>query len=108
MAWYAIRTVYAFKVKDDGTHVFEERVVVFEAQSWDQAIDKARIEADIYAAENAFEMHPEQAGYEQDGGTLIDGYEVWSELFESRLALDEFYARRYADYEYHPDHTAAH
>lgn len=108
MAWYAIRTLYAVRTKGDGTHVFEERVVVFEAASWDFAIAKARVEADVYAEENKFEMHPEQAGYEQDGDALIDGYEVWSEWFESRLALRDFYARRYSDYEYHPDHDVAH
>ena len=32
MAWYAIRSVYLFGVKEDGTNVFEERVVAFEAE----------------------------------------------------------------------------
>ena len=32
-----------------------------------------------------------------------DGAEVWSEMFESRLSLFDFYARRYTEYDYHPD-----
>ena len=41
--------------------------------------------------------------YEQDGDALIDGYEVWSELFESAESLEEFHQSRYGKYEYHPD-----
>jgi len=47
--------------------------------------------------------HHEFSGYEQDGSPLIDGYELRSELFESRQSLDEFYADRYGRYEYHAE-----
>jgi hypothetical protein len=103
MPWYAIRTVYHFGTKNDGTNVFEERVVCFEAASWAEAHAKADTESDKYAKAHEMEAHPEQSGYEQDGEPLIDGYEIWSELFESRDTLEEFYAKRYAAYEYHPD-----
>ena len=45
MSWYAIRTVYDWGTKTDGTAVFEERIVVFEATSWDEAHTKARAPA---------------------------------------------------------------
>ena len=106
MPWYAIRSVYHFGVKSD-VNVFEERVVTFEAASWSEAHQKGALESVEYARQNDVTAHPEQSGYEQDGAALIDGYEVWSELFESSLSLEDFYARRYADYEYTPEDPAA-
>ncbi len=103
MGWYAIRTVYAFGTKDDGTNVFEERIVVFEAIDWNQAYTKAGEESDVYAAEGELEAHPDRVGYEQEGKPLVDGYELWSQLFESRLGLAEFYERRYSAHDYQPD-----
>lgn len=100
MAWFAIRTVYHFGKKSDGTNVFEERVVCFEAESADAAYDKAITESERYETENNVVAHPEQSGYQQDGKVLIDGYELWSELFESKEPLEVFYADRYGKYEY--------
>ena len=106
MGWYAIRTVYLFGVKSDDTNVFEERIVVFEASSWSEALSKAHVESDEYVKHNGFVAHPEKIGYEQDGDKLIDGYEIWSELFEHRSSLEEFYAMRYGQYEYRPEDFA--
>jgi hypothetical protein len=101
--WYAVRTVYHFGVKSDGKNVFEERVVCFEASGWPEAHRKADQESGAYAKENKFIAHPEHSGYEQDGQPLINGYELWSELFESNQTLEEFYAERYSKFEYHPE-----
>jgi len=101
MEWIAIRSVYHFGVNAQGINVFEERVVVFEANDFNDAHAKAKSEAESYANENGFTMHPEQVGYKQDGEKLIDGYEVWSELFEADLTLNEFYQDRYSKYLYH-------
>lgn len=103
MPWYAVRAVYHFGVKSDGTNVFEERMVCFEASNWSEAHLKAEKESDDYAAANNMTAHHEFNGYEQDGAPLIDGYELWSELFESRQSLGEFYADRYGKYEYHAE-----
>lgn len=102
MPWYAIRTVYHFGVKDDGKNVFEERVVCFNAADWAEAHEKADQECTTYAEQHNFIAHPEQSGYQLDEA-LIDGYELWSELFESEHELEEFYAERYGKYEYHVD-----
>jgi len=101
--WYAVRTVYHFGAKSDGKNIFEERVVCFEALDWSEAHTKAEKESAAYATENNFVAHPEHSGYEQDGKALIDGYELWSELFESTKTLEAFYANRYGKYEYHPE-----
>jgi hypothetical protein len=103
MPWYAVRTVYHFDTKSDGKNVFEERIVSFNASGWEEAHTKAEAEADAYANERHVVAHPEHSGYEQDGQPLIDGFELWSELFEAFQSLEEFYADRYARYEYHPD-----
>ena len=103
MPWYAIRSVYQFGIKADGTNMFEERVVSFQAESWAEAHAKGEVESEGYARENGFDSHPEQEGYEQDGEQQIDGYEIWSQLFESRLSLVDFFAERYTRYDYSPE-----
>ncbi len=103
MAWFGVRSLYRFGVKADGTNIFEERVVCFEAADSDEAHSKAQRESVDYARDNGFDWYPVQVSYEQDGDNLIDGYEVWSELYESSEDLDIFWQNRYARYEYHFD-----
>ena len=106
MKWYAIRTVYFWGQKSDRKNVFEERVVAFKAQSEEKAYEKAREESEAYASkrkDRKYEIYPERVGYRLDEKSLIDGYEVWSEMFESDESLEEFYKNRYLNYEYHPD-----
>jgi hypothetical protein len=103
MAWYAVRTLYRFGIKADGTSIFEERIVCFEADSFDDAYQKAAAEAASYAQSTDADCFPEVEAYEQDGAPLIDGYELWSELYEGRESMDEFWRRRYGQYKYHPD-----
>ncbi len=105
MEWIAIRSIYHFGVNKNGVNIFEERVVVFEAKDFKDAHAKATIESEVYARENEFILHPEQIGYKQDGEQLIDGYEVWSELFEADLTLDLFYFERYEKYAYHEENA---
>lgn len=58
MGWYAVRTVYHFGRKADGTNLFEERIVGFVADSFDEAIDKAAEETHRYAASRNITFHP--------------------------------------------------
>jgi hypothetical protein len=101
--WYGIRHVFKFGVKSNGMNIFEERVVVFKGDTQDEAHAKARKEAQEYAQASNLTLHPHSMGYEQDGDDLLDGYEVWSELYETRENLEEFYANRYEHYRHHPD-----
>ncbi len=105
MPWYAIRSVYHFGAKADGTNIFEERVVSIHAESWAGAHAKGEIESENYSRENGFDCHPEQEGYQQDGKQQIDLYEIWSQLFESKLSLTNFFAERYTRYDYLPEPT---
>lgn len=95
--------MYLFGRKSDGTNIFEERIVCFEAGSATEALEKGEAESERYAADNGFVVFPERESYEQDGAPLIDGYEVWSVLLESRDSLADFYAARYAKYDYVPE-----
>jgi hypothetical protein len=103
MGWYGIRSLFHFGTKSDGTNIFEERVVCFEAATSDEALERGLREAQAYAEENGLTRYPEHESYEQDGDTLIDGYEVWSTMFEFRGSLEEFYQQRYKRYEYRPE-----
>ncbi|MDG9671417.1 DUF4288 domain-containing protein [Hahella sp. CR1] len=103
MNWYAVRNIYHFGVKKSGANVFEERIVCIYAKDFEEAHKKGKEESEAYALENEFEAHNEQHAYKQDGKKLIDGYELWSELYESDLSLDEFYKEHYLKYMYAPD-----
>lgn len=110
--WYSVRTLYLWGQKADGINVFEERVVTFEAKSDAEVFAKAQKEANTYADGDGegYEVYPEQTSYQllsdnENENNLIDGYEVWSQLFEGYETLEEFYQNRYAQYEYHPDTT---
>lgn len=105
MNWYAVRSIFHFGVKEDGKNVFEERIVVFEAENEAKAFDKAAREAKEYATNDDkedFTIYPEMELYIQDGDALIDGYEVWSELFETTEDINDFFYNRYKRYEYLP------
>ena len=106
MNWYAVRTLFLFGTKRDGKNVFEERIVVFEAEDSDAAFLAAEAEAAEYAKNDErddFQIQPDLELYVQDGEALIDGYEVWSQLFEANESLETFFKNRYEQYEYHPD-----
>ena len=105
--WFGVRGIYLFGKKTDGTNIFEERVVVFSGSRSDEALSKAKQEADAYARQHQMLRHPRLEAYEQDGDPLIDGYEVWSELFESPEDLQPFVSSKYERYEDHPDTGSA-
>lgn len=104
VVWYGIRTVYLFKAEADGTNLFEERIVTFSGATWEEAVAKAEAESKAYAAGGVgMKLYPSWDGYIQDGDTLIDGYEVWSKLYQSRVELDEFFEKRYIAWERKPE-----
>jgi len=105
MSWYGVRNVYHFGVNSQGKNIFEERIVSIEASNFEKAHLKGKAESKLYSTDNKFESHDEQLVYEQDGGELIDGYEIWSELFEADLSLEAFYLERYGKYEYQPENA---
>ena len=101
--WYGVRSIFLFGRKKDGTNVFEERIVAFSGATVVRVFAKAKKEAEAYAKALNMKLHPCTEAYTQDGDALIDGYEVWSVLYESREPLRSFFKNRYDRYEYHPD-----
>lgn len=98
--WFAIRTIYQCFRKDSGRNVFEERICAFKSCSEEGAFKKAYEEGVQYAKDNNMVRHPWMVCYWQDGDTLIDGYELWSELFESDNSLSEIVEEKYNKYVY--------
>ena len=102
-SWFGVRSVVQWRQKADGKNVFEERIVVFCAHTPAEALVKAQGESDRYTEEGPEPVDMEFVAYHQDGGPLIDGYEVWSERYETDEDYEAFYAARYEKYKYHPD-----
>ncbi len=103
MAWYGARNIYLFGVSPEGKNIFEERIVCIQASTKEEAHAKGIAESREYAFENGFEPHDEQVIYRQDGEALIDGYEVWSELYQSNKSLNEFYLEHCIKNVYQPE-----
>lgn len=103
ITWWSIRTIYLFNTKKDGTNIFEERVCAFSGITDDEVFAKAAIEAEEYSQFHKMPWHHRQEGYLQDGDSLIDGYEVWSQLFEYDGDIDAFVKTRYEVFTYNPE-----
>jgi hypothetical protein len=101
--WFGVRSLCLFGKKDDGRNIFEERVLVFSGKNSQEALAKAQAELDQYANCHNTIAHPALFAYEQDGDPLIDGYEVWSQLYETSEDIDSFFESRYSRYQYHDD-----
>ena len=97
--WYSAKTIYKHHSVEDGkaTAVFEERVVLFRATSFDEALAKGEVEAKRYAAADsqhckmldhfvAFNIHDEG---------LRDGDEVWSCIRDLDTTDEDFLRRVY-------------
>jgi hypothetical protein len=101
--WFGVRSLCLFGKKKDGKNIIEERVLVFSGCDEKEAFSKALAELDEYTKCLKTVGYPEVVGYEQDGDELIDGYEVWSELYETAEDLDAFFQSRYGKFKYQPD-----
>ena len=104
--WFGIRSVFFWGTRADGMNIFEERICVFSGASIDDAFAKSEKEADAYAEFIGAICHPWQEAFYQDGDALIDGYEVWSEMFEFNGDLEAFFQSRYAKFDYQGDKSA--
>jgi len=100
--WYAIRSTFRIGVKDD-SNIYEERIVVFRAESIEEAFSKAKKEAEQYEYESGFEWIGQLDSYHIfDPEEISEGREVWSEYQESELNADEFLNEKYQRFTYHP------
>ena len=89
-AWYSVRSTFRSDLTEDGKprRAFEERVVLFRATSFEEALAKGELDARRYALDSphcvlldhivAFHIHDDD---------LRDGDEVWSCIRD--LAIDD-------------------
>src|SRR5262245_58935098 len=103
MEWFAVRSVFRFGEKSDGTTIYEERIVGFSGANVRDALAKAEAESEQYAKDGGFKLVGDLMAYQQDGEPLIDGYELFSQLFESDQAPEDFFQIRYTRYLYVPE-----
>ncbi|MEP6754372.1 MAG: DUF4288 domain-containing protein [Chthonomonadales bacterium] len=98
--WYAAKTVYKSRIIEDGTPKarFEERVVLFHATDFLDAIAKAEVEAEEYCSDV---FGTEYLGfvnvYHLFDKTINHGTEVYSLMRESDLSTEEYLDHFYDD-----------
>ncbi len=98
--WYSAKTVYRHRLVQDGVPktVFEERVVLFHAANFADAIAKAETEANKYcsAVENVVYLDLVSIYYLPED-TVGEGTEIYSLMRDSDLLDTEYLARFHDD-----------
>lgn len=80
-AWYSVRSVFRGDTNEDGKlgRAFEERVVLFRAESFGEALAKGGAEAKRYAADlPGGRMLDHLVAYHIHDDDLREGDEIWS------------------------------
>jgi hypothetical protein len=97
-SWYGVRSIFRSDRTEDGKpcRTFEERVVLFRASTFEDALAKGKAEAQRYAADwphprvfehiVAFHIHDDE---------LREGDEVWSCIRRLDISDEEFAKRIY-------------
>ena len=90
--WYAVRSL--FQITDDGGTAYEERITLWQAGSVDQAVEKARGEAEQYADFAGLAYLPGFAqAYPLADSPPRDGAEVFSLIRDSALPPQPYVER---------------
>jgi Domain of unknown function (DUF4288) len=89
--WFSARTVFEHDKPGDG--LFEERIVLFRAADFEEALERADAEALEYAKSARCSFTGYVTLYELADEELGDGVEVFSLMRDSDLAADDYIAR---------------
>ncbi len=97
VGWMAVRTVIGTPWQEDGTRAYEERITVWQVDTFEEAIGRARDEANSYAkqwdpAADVLDLQQVVRIFDQPA----DGTEVFSLVRDSALRPAE-YLNRYFD-----------
>lgn len=97
--WYGIKCLIEHDglSEEPGSHVYEERVVIFCAPDFDQAIARAEREVADYAQANGARYIGYCNAYKIDALAIEDGTEVYSVMREVPLPCADFITRYYDD-----------
>jgi hypothetical protein len=100
VGWYSAKTVYRHRLVQEGVTktVFEERVVLFHAANFEDAIPKAETEAKRYcsAVENVVFLDFANVYYLPDE-SVGNGTEIYSLMRDSNLSDTEYLSRFHED-----------
>lgn len=101
--WFAAKTLHLHKdLEGDGGACYEERIVLLQAGSVDDALRKAGREARRYAgSQRAVDFLGYLAVFHLAGDALEDGLEVYSILRSVPLSKRDFIRRYYDDGTFH-------
>jgi hypothetical protein len=101
--WYSVRSVFRSDRNEDGQsrRSFEERVVLFRAASFEEALTKGKDEARRYGADAVDSPHYHLldhlvAYYIHSDEVLRDGDEVWSCIRDSDATDGQFLKKVFA------------
>ena len=98
-AWYSVRSIYRRDTTEDGKarRSFEERVVLFRAESFESALAKGEAEAKRYAADlSGGRMLDRVVAYHIHEDELREGDEIWSCIRDLDTTDDELLRQVYA------------
>lgn len=89
--WYAVRCIFRHPPRHDMTKKFlyEERITIWKAKSFEEAIEKAEVEAKEYAEPDSKYLELAQA-YNLFTKTLKSGAEVFSLMRESNYSSKKY------------------
>ena len=94
---FGAKTVYRVQESDPNSNskkdLYEERVVVITASSFDDAISKAEIEAESYASETGMRYLEFVNIFKIENNKIEDGTEVYSLMRETELEADAYLNR---------------
>ncbi|MCC5577062.1 hypothetical protein IMZ11_15660 [Microtetraspora sp. AC03309] len=85
--WYAVRCVFRWRQPYD---TYEERLTLWRADSFDEAIAMAEREAEEYVDDRPFEYLGLAQAYYLDNETISSGTEIFSLLRDSDLDPEEY------------------
>lgn len=94
--WYAVRCVFRWKspkAERPGCLIYEERIVVVRAHSFEEAHERGEAEAQEYAADGDMELLEFSEVFHLFDRKITDRTEVFSKLRESPLSPDEYIER---------------
>jgi hypothetical protein len=89
--WYAVRCVFQHPPRHDMTKrcLYEERITIWKAKSFEEAIEKAELEAKAYAEPDSKYLGLAQ-GYNLFGKALKSGAEVFSLMRDSNYSPKKY------------------
>lgn len=95
--WYAVRCLFNWghsrEPESVGENVYEERIIVLEADSFDEALQGAEDEAVEYASDYGVEYLGFAQSYYMGADRIADRTEVFSLLRESKLGAEAYISR---------------